>query len=502
MRIILLIAICILNISVYAQKQAYHWYFGNNTGLDFSVTRTLTSSNLGSILGVPTEVTGPIKTGEGCFSISDRDGNFLFASDGITVYNKNLAVMPNGTGLMGDPSATQSGIVIPVPGSSTRFYIVTAPAVNNGTNNGIRYSLLDMSLQGGLGDVTATKNVLLSYGTSGYGITDTYENITVVGHNNGTDFWLVSRIRGKFLVWKITASGFSTPQVFNIGIDLGVHPTIDRAGIGSIKLSPDGSKVIHMDFSQGTYLTIGDFNSETGAITNIQSIKTGIKGLYGIEFSPSGKYVYMSGIEGSMGLYIKPVSNLNPPYIKAVSNIVNVQLGSDNRIYGISDPYTPVPLSDNLSLWIILDPDDGGTKIAKFNNFFRSTNTPTRGLPPFITSFFNIKPIVGKSLVCVGNDAAYSVEIPSIGSGTQQIAYLEWNFGDGTPVVKDYNMSASVTTYKQIHKYENKGVYTIRVTPYLVNGLPENSKITTIASTIAECKIVTNKMIRSDLLPN
>ena len=105
-------------------------------------------------------------------------------------------------------------------------------------------------------------------------------------------------------------------------------------------------------------------------------------------------------------------------------------------------------------------------------------------------------------MVCVGNDAEYSVEIPSIGSGTQQIAYLEWNFGDGSPVVKDYNMSTSVTTYKQIHKYENEGIYTIRVTPYLVNGLPENSKITTISSTIAECKIVTNKMIRNDLLPN
>jgi hypothetical protein len=37
---------------------------------------------------------------EGCATISNSSGQLLFYTDGITVYNRNHQVMPNGTGLL------------------------------------------------------------------------------------------------------------------------------------------------------------------------------------------------------------------------------------------------------------------------------------------------------------------------------------------------------------------------------------------------------------------
>lgn len=495
MKKIIIILLSLLSLQGYAQKQAWHWYFGIGAGLDFSQTRSVTVP-WGVLDGVPASVSGPVNTMEGCFSISDKDGNFLFASDGMTVYNKNLATMQNGTGLLGNSSATSSGIIIPFPGSPNLFYLVTAAAMD-GARNGLRYSVVDLSLNGGLGAVT-TKNTVLSLGVSGYTAADVYENVTVVGHANGIDFWLVSRIRAKYLVWKISAAGISAPQIYSVGVDLGLHPWTAGAGVGVLKLSPDGKKLVHCDFGRG-YLTVSDFNTETGDITNVNSIATGVSRLYGVEFSPSGEYLYITvaqNVAAHNGLYIRKIDNLNPPYVgtRILPNVSNVQMGPDNRIYGISQ-YV------RTSLWVIDNPDEGGTRIAELPNVFSGTRLPWLGLPVFITSFFSIKPIVTKAFYCIGNPAEYSVEIPNIGSGQQKIDHLVWDFGDGTPTVIDNSINVSKTVYTQTHTYDVGGKYTITVTPYLISGLPDNSKRTVIQTTVLECKIVTNKMIRHDILP-
>jgi len=94
---------------VKAQGEANNWYFGYNAGLTFS-------SNPPSAL-----LDGQLNTAEGCATISDAQGNLLFYTDGMKVYNKNHQVMPNGTGLLGHNSGTQSGVIVPKPGSTTNF---------------------------------------------------------------------------------------------------------------------------------------------------------------------------------------------------------------------------------------------------------------------------------------------------------------------------------------------------------------------------------------------
>ncbi|UPT67733.1 MAG: M43 family zinc metalloprotease [Sphingobacteriales bacterium JAD_PAG50586_3] len=75
-----------------------NWFF-NNISVNF---------NNGN--GEPTVGTSPINAGgqESTTTISDPNGNLLFFSDGISVWNRNQQVMPNGAGLMGNISTTQS----------------------------------------------------------------------------------------------------------------------------------------------------------------------------------------------------------------------------------------------------------------------------------------------------------------------------------------------------------------------------------------------------------
>ena len=104
----------------FSQAEASHWYFGNGAGLIFDVNAgTVTSTNAAS---------GTINTSEGCSSISDLNGNLLFYTDGRNIWDKNHTIMPNanyaaGTGLMGDPSSTSSGLIIPKPGNLSLIHI-------------------------------------------------------------------------------------------------------------------------------------------------------------------------------------------------------------------------------------------------------------------------------------------------------------------------------------------------------------------------------------------
>lgn len=95
-------------IVAFSQKEAAFWYFGELAGLDFNS-------------GSPVSTTGALVSFEGSATMSDCDGNLLFYTDGVTVWDNTHNVMLNGTGLLGNPSSTQSAIIIPDPGNSSRY---------------------------------------------------------------------------------------------------------------------------------------------------------------------------------------------------------------------------------------------------------------------------------------------------------------------------------------------------------------------------------------------
>src|SRR5256885_14257908 len=111
----LLIIFSLFTENSFAQKEANIWYFGNYGGVDFNS-------------GSPVVLTNSAMSAfEGCTSIANHNGQLLFYTDGMSVWNKNHQIMYNGMGLDGNSSSTQSGVIVPQPGAGNGniYYIFT-----------------------------------------------------------------------------------------------------------------------------------------------------------------------------------------------------------------------------------------------------------------------------------------------------------------------------------------------------------------------------------------
>jgi len=126
------------------------WFFGYFSGVDFQTNGNPIGAN-----------GGQTNAYEGTSCISDNAGNLMFYTDGITVWDKNHNIMPNGTGLMGNYSSSQSGMICPIPNNPDQWYIFTI-----WPSNGLRYSIVDMTLNSGLGAVVnGTKEYFITCST-------------------------------------------------------------------------------------------------------------------------------------------------------------------------------------------------------------------------------------------------------------------------------------------------------------------------------------------------
>ncbi len=241
----------------------YDWYFGQNAGLDFE--------NAGGPIQVPSPL---MNAEEGCSVRSDEQGNLLFYTDGTTVYNRNHQIMPNGGGLSGGPSATQSGVIVKDPGNANRYYVFY---INNAGSQSY-YATIDMTLNGGLGDVV-TKNTAIQ-GVGG-------EKIAAWPHANGTDIWLILVDQNNIYARLLTSGGLGAAVTSNI-----ISP---GRRYGQMKFAPDGSKLAIACYptSFASYaVQLVDFNNSTGQFSNLQS--WALDEPYGVEFSPDGNFLYVT----------------------------------------------------------------------------------------------------------------------------------------------------------------------------------------------------------------
>ncbi|MDP6909474.1 MAG: hypothetical protein QF371_08210, partial [Flavobacteriales bacterium] len=214
----LFILIVFFPVYLFGQGEANNWYFGQNAGVSFNSGSPVALTN------------GILSTSEGCASISDASGNLLFYTDGRFAYNRNHVQMPNGFGMLGNPSSAQSAIIVPKPGDDNRYYIFTVAA--SGGPDGFRYSEIDLSLDGGLGDViVATKNTLL--------FSPSVEKVAAVKHANGFHYWVISHglNNNRYYSYLVDCNGISAPVISDVGQVEG------PPGWGCLTASPDGQNL-------------------------------------------------------------------------------------------------------------------------------------------------------------------------------------------------------------------------------------------------------------------
>lgn len=388
-RLLLALTLPAARLAVFAQpdtfpyQQANRWYFGQYAGLDFNS-------------GSPVAVTdGALATRDGCSVISDVEGNLLFYTDGVTVWNRLHQPMPNGTGLWGQFYSTQSALIVPKPGNPALYYIFTTdnqadypnyrPELHNCAC--LAYSVVDLRKGGGLGEVVEKNTVLYA---------PTTEKIAATLHPNGRDVWVVTHQWNSdaFYTYLVTQAGISEQHV--ISRAGAIHSgKLDENGNsrGQMKLSPNGSQVALVREESG--LEIFDFDNQSGKISRsiLLMEDTTLFQYSGVEFSPDGQMLYFTAatrdtiqapyqiiqldLTGGTAKEIRQSLIVLGRYNRGLESL---QLGPDGKIY--ASTY----LSD--SLGVVERPNRPGRSCNYRNNgVYLQGRSPNGGLPNFISSY-------------------------------------------------------------------------------------------------------------------
>jgi hypothetical protein len=347
--------------SSYAQqaKAWNNWHFGWFASMQFTT-------------GTPVETLGSgMISEEGSASYSDDNGNLLFYTNGGggdngnippgAVWNRNHQIMPNGTITSGAgcSSSPQSALVIPKSGSATAYYLYTMGCAS--MQVGLRESIVDMSLDGGLGNLSQV-------GTQISTMSMLAEGLTATRHANGTDYWIVIHDGGsnEFYVYPHTAAGIGSPVTYAVG---------SNDSYGQIKINAGGNVL-----ACGTQ--VFDFNNATGAISNPRS--TG-RSAWGRSFSPSGRYLYISGALGQGNIYqydLQAADLAASEVLIAGGNLFAgpMQLGPDGKIY--------VAVYGHSAVSVLNAPESAGLSCNFVLDQVDLSNQCQLGLPNYIDSYY------------------------------------------------------------------------------------------------------------------
>lgn len=466
-----------LGTECFGQKRAEKWIFGNNgAGLDFSCAP-------------PFAISGNTDyySDEGCASICNDSGELLFYSEGMHVYNRNNIQMPNGFD-MGIPndcwgSTTQGCLIVPHPGQSDLYYLFTLDCAESGEyqeDQGFRYSIIDMSLDNGLGDVIEKAIPICG---------NVCEKLAAVYHSNGQDVWVVVHEYGSdvFRAYLVDETGLNMdPVLSHEGVIQVMYDDLPSCwGISSkrgyMKFSPNGDKLVVVSTSDCHPYThpvqMFQFNDSTGELLLSYSLNDpdSIK-YYGASFSPDGNLLYLS--TGWYGFNTLQQFNVSIPDSVVVMNskvslyewteetqYLNcaMQIGPDGKIY--------VAEHTNY-VGVIYNPNTIGTGCQYEHDYIFTAQCPMNtysefGMPNFIESYFQesylgqscneyieadftysgVEP--GEPIQFTDNSSGYPIE-PSI---------WQWDFDDPGSGVN--NTSAM---QNPVHIFNEPGMYQVALT--------------------------------------
>jgi len=285
------------------RKRDYNWVVGypelgpnssdySNIQMNFD-EETLTLIDIGDVKGIDYTFT----------AMSDTSGQLLFYTNGVWVFNRlHQNMLPADTtlspGYWADQSIDigypiqQDAIALPNPANKNQYYLI-----HQGFNQYVNYSggycgdimyytLIDMSLNNGLGGIV-TFNQVLANGRFNPG------NIQACRHANGRDWWLfyMDCARLHYYSILIDDKGFhaQTPQQFT-GRFLSAY--------GQSKFSPDGTRYAqYYSYAwMDGFLNLYNFDRCAGTLDRVfaqdsfpsEGIGTGL------EFSPNSRYMYVS----------------------------------------------------------------------------------------------------------------------------------------------------------------------------------------------------------------
>lgn len=348
-----------------SQNRNSVWCFGDSAGIDFNIV-----SN-------PVPITTGLRSRGSCASVSDASGNLLFyantrAASGTystLVYDAQNNIMSNGDTIMGVGWYNEL-LIIPNPLNDSTYFLFSLGVTSF---YGIYYSIIDMRLNNGMGDVTVKNIQLQSF--------PMIDCLTAVKHGNGRDWWVMFRRdpqfnpSNEFITYLVTPAGVGNYTQQNVG-----GPVYSNNA--DIVFSPSGNKLAVTSYNG--LIEILNFDRCTGQLTLQHHIQTGVlvsptPALWSVAFSADESKLYISNCDTTTYLF---QYDLNASNIAASKDTLwtisspkyacgGLKLAPDNKIY-MSSWYDnqlmfPFPYPDsvynmyNMNLSVINSPDSLGT---------------------------------------------------------------------------------------------------------------------------------------------
>ena len=416
-----------------AQKQSNVWYFGQKAGISFK-------NGVGEALNNGQQ----IHTMEGCASVCNKEGDLLFYTNGITIWNQNHDVVNLTTPLMGDESATQSALILPKTNNESSFYIFTTNSTI--ANNGLYYTSLH--IDNDFNVIIDDLNVLLSNNVT--------EKITTALHEDGNAIWLITHQKNNnvFNAYLTKSDGIDEPVLSNVGSQ---HTN----SIGQMKVSSDG-KHLGVAMQTNKAFEIFDFNQTTGEISNDVTFE--LDGYpYGFEFSPDATKVYVTAgkclhqivIDTKINLVINDYSC----GVDTATTLGSLQLGPDNKIY--------VARQDWYYVGVIEFPNKQGLLCGYINGAIHVGNSGELcglGLP-------NVPPFLLKNPSFTCENTCEDLPADFQLDNANYVDSVRWHFGDTLSLD---NISNHLEAK---HLFSAAGTYVVTLTSYR-NGIPYETQQT------------------------
>jgi hypothetical protein len=240
-------------------------------------------------------------------NISDENGNILMSSNGVFIADATGDTMLGGGGL--NPNSftddfkqyglvlPYGNIILPMPDDSNKYVLFHQTGNYNSlpsslSSTEIYHSIIDISLNGGLGSVISKNNITLT-GLFGWGL-------SACKHGNGRDWWIIALNDSATIAYKFLLTPnnihFENSQILQTPFSWGYS--------GQPVFSPNGEKYAF----GGSYAIVGQnyqsrinlfhFDRCTGFL-NIDTTIDYSDGYisYAAAFSPDSKYLYFSTAE-------------------------------------------------------------------------------------------------------------------------------------------------------------------------------------------------------------
>ncbi len=372
-KIWVIILLLIFRTTLFAQEDHF-WAFGANAGIDFNTDP-------------PTPLSTQMRTNEGSSSVCDDRGQLLFYTDGTSVWDRNDNLMPNGSDLPGTiinitASTSQGALIVPVPGNLDRYYVFSMGSWERRPLyfGRLSYSIVDMSLNNGLGDVIASRKAILL---------DTLltEHMTAVSSNDcGAWLIVVSRQNNNFKAYYIGTDSINHQPVISKGIP-GKELKFFHEISGTIDIAPSRDKLAIAQDKVILY----DFDPDSGKITHPIILDTctappasrDLSTFYGICFSPDNTRLYASLLEVPAGEIVgvyqydlssgDSVAMVNSKTLISKGRAGAIKRGPDGKLYLTS--------GGAYSLHVIEQPNLAGTGCQYVVNGFTLLSSSIYGLP-------------------------------------------------------------------------------------------------------------------------